>query len=73
MCFLGKDGGPIDAVEASGQHGDDKEVEDGSDHVDAALVLAGAVSNFLFDPLLLQICLKGPEKKTCLPPRNVNK
>lgn len=53
LCFLGKDGGPINAVEAGGQHSDDEEVEDGADQVDAALVLAGAVGNFLFDPFLL--------------------
>lgn len=64
LCFLGKDGGPVNAVEAGGQHSDDEEVEDDADQVDAALVLAGAVGNFLFDPLLLQVCLKRPERKS---------
>lgn len=61
LCFLGKDGGPVNAVEAGGQHSDDEEVEDDADQVDAALLLAGAFGNFLFDPLLLQVCLQRPE------------
>lgn len=55
--FLGEDGGYINAVEASSQYTNDKKVEDEADEVNTTSLFAGALRYFLFDPLLLQICL----------------
>ena len=57
LGLLGKDGGPVDAVEAARQHGDHKHVQDHAQREDAALVLAGAVGDLLLDALLLQVRL----------------
>lgn len=63
LCFLWKDGSPINAVEARSQHAEYKKVQDEADEVDAALLFAGPICNFLLDPLLLQICLQTQEQE----------
>lgn len=57
LFFLGEDGGYVNAVEATSQDADDKKVEDEAYEVNPTLLFAGAICNFLFDPLLLQIRL----------------
>lgn len=57
LCFLREDSGYIDAVEASSQNTNDKKVEDEADEINPTLFFAGAICNFLLDPLLFQIRL----------------
>lgn len=56
--FLGEGGGNVDGEEASGQHSNDKHVEDDTEEINPTLVLSGAIRHFLFDPLVLQISLE---------------
>ena len=58
LCFLGEDGGYINAVEATGQYTDDKKVKDEADKVNPTLLLASAICYFLLDPLFFQIRLR---------------
>ena len=64
LGFLGEDGGLVNAVEATHQHTDDEKVEDEADEVNPAPLFAGSICYFLFDPLLLQICLRIEQNKT---------
>lgn len=52
LCFLREDSGYIDAVEASRQNTNDKKVEDEAEEINPTFLFAGAIFNFLFDPLL---------------------
>ena len=61
LGLLGEDGGPVDAVEAGRQDGDDEDVEDQPDGVDTTPLLAAAVGDLLLDSLLLQIRLEDKE------------
>lgn len=53
LCLLGEDGGLENAVKASSQDGDDKEVEEEADEVNPTFLFACAICYFLLDPLLL--------------------
>lgn len=57
LCPLGEDGGLENAVKASSQDSDDKEVEEEADEVNPTFLFACAICYFLLDPLLLQIRL----------------
>lgn len=58
MCILGEDGGYINAVEASSQNSDDKQVKEEADEVNSTFLFACAICYFLLDSLLLQIRLR---------------
>lgn len=58
LCFLGEDGGYKNAVEASSQYTNHKQVEEEADEVNPTFLFAGAICNFLFDPLFFQISLE---------------
>lgn len=51
LCLLGEAGGYVDAVEATGQNTDDKEVEDDADEVNATPLSACAICLLLLNPL----------------------
>lgn len=57
LCLLGEDGGLENAVKATSQDSDDKEVEEEADEVNPTFLFACAIRYFLLDPLLLQIRL----------------
>lgn len=50
LCLLGEAGGYIDAVEATSQDTNNKEVEDEADEVNPTPLFARAIRDFLLDP-----------------------
>lgn len=63
LCLLGEAGGYIDAVEATSQDTNNKEVEDEADEVNPTLLPARAIRDFLLDPLFFQIRLGETQRK----------